>query len=109
MEYARTWRAEHRQQRRVQAARRAARLVTNPGFCPFSDAEWQAMLRRFDHRCAYCGRRAAGELTMDHVVPLIKGGRHALANILPACIDCNGHKSDLLIVQWKQRPTYPGR
>ena len=44
---------------------------------------------------------------MDHVVPVAKGGRHALANILPACGDCNAHKSDLLLVEWKQRPSYP--
>jgi 5-methylcytosine-specific restriction endonuclease McrA len=44
---------------------------------------------------------------LDHVVPVARGGRHALANILPACGDCNAHKSDLLLVQWKQRPSYP--
>ncbi|MEU7905874.1 HNH endonuclease [Actinoplanes sp. NPDC049118] len=65
------------------------------------------MQRRFDKRCAYCGRRPPSPLIMDHIVPVAKGGRHALANILPACGDCNGHKSDLLLVQWKQRPTYP--
>jgi 5-methylcytosine-specific restriction endonuclease McrA len=107
VEYARTWRTENRQQRRVQAARRAARLISNPGFCPFTDAEWAAMQRRFRQRCAYCGRRPAGPLVMDHVVPVAKGGRHALANILPACAACNAHKSDLLLVQWKQRPSYP--
>lgn len=109
VEYSRIWRAEHRQQRQVQAARRGALLVGNPGFCPFTDAEWLALQRRFGHRCAYCGRRPTRLLTKDHVVPLAKGGRHALANILPACIACNRHKHDLLLAQWKLRSTYPGR
>jgi 5-methylcytosine-specific restriction endonuclease McrA len=109
IEYAREWRKENPHRRREQAERRATWMVENPGFVPFGSAEWEALKRRHDHRCAYCGVRPDGLLEKDHVVPLVKGGRHAIANILPACKDCNGHKSDLLLAEWKGRTSYPRR
>jgi len=43
--------------------------------------------------CAYCGGRfAPGELTMDHVVPIARGGRSARGNVVPACKPCNQEK-----------------
>lgn len=109
IEYAREWRAENPHRRREQAERRAHLMVSNPGFCPFGRAEWEAMLRRFNFQCAYCGTSPEEPLHKDHVIPLAKGGRHAIANIIPACADCNRHKSDLLLVEWRRRPTYPRR
>ncbi|MEU9605447.1 HNH endonuclease [Streptomyces sp. NPDC048057] len=109
VQYAREWRAENPHRRRDQADRRAALMVGNPGFCPFGVKEWEALKRRFDYRCAYCDSRSSGPLHKDHVVPLAKGGRHAIANILPTCVDCNSHKSDLLLAVWKGRPSYPRR
>ena len=47
--------------------------------------------------CHYCGRQVgARALTMDHVVPLIRGGRSVRANLVPACKDCNSKKQSLL-------------
>ena len=44
-------------------------------------------------RCHYCGASVApAELTMDHVVPLIRGGRSNKGNLVPACKDCNNRK-----------------
>jgi 5-methylcytosine-specific restriction endonuclease McrA len=52
--------------------------------------DWQAVLERHAHRCAYCG--VTGKLTMDHVVALAKGGKHEPSNIVPACAQCNSRK-----------------
>ena len=71
-------RAVHHQNRR-------ARMVGK-----VSADEWRAVLERFEFRCAYCG--AAGKLTMDHVQPLAKGGRHEPSNLVPACPTCNSRK-----------------
>jgi 5-methylcytosine-specific restriction endonuclease McrA len=109
IEYAREWRKENPHRRREQAERRADLMVNNPGFCPFGSTEWEALKRRHDYRCAYCGVRPEEPLEKDHVIPLAKGGRHAIANILPACVTCNRHKSDLLLADWKGRPSYPRR
>ena len=58
----------------------------------FTHAQWVAMQETFNHRCAYCGRRAKGHLTQDHITPLSKGGSHTLSNIVPACRSCNSKK-----------------
>jgi 5-methylcytosine-specific restriction endonuclease McrA len=58
-------------------------------------AQWREILVRFDNCCAYCGR--AGRMTLDHVVPLSKGGGHTAANVVPACRSCNSSKRDRLL------------
>ena len=52
--------------------------------------------------CHYC-RRAVGPkaLTLDHVVPLVRGGRSVRANMVPACKDCNNKKQSLLAWEWQ--------
>jgi len=59
--------------------------------------------RRATGRCHYCGRQvAARQLTMDHVVPLIRGGKSTKSNLVPACTDCNRKKQYLLPVEWQE-------
>lgn len=54
-------------------------------------AWWRAQLDR--GICHYCGRRfPAEELTMDHVVPVARGGKSTKGNIVPACAACNASK-----------------
>lgn len=44
-------------------------------------------------KCHYCGKVVgAASLTMDHVVPLIRGGRSNKGNLVPACKECNAGK-----------------
>lgn len=53
--------------------------------------------------CHYCGRQVApAELTLDHVVPLVRGGRSSKGNCVPACKECNSHKQDLLPTEWER-------
>lgn len=43
--------------------------------------------------CHYCGDRfEPKQLTMDHVVPLARGGSSTQGNIVPSCRDCNRDK-----------------
>ncbi|MGH3587804.1 MAG: HNH endonuclease [Pseudonocardia sp.] len=60
------------------------------------------MVARFNGACAYCGD-ADEVIHMDHVVPLSKGGAHAIGNVLPACAPCNLSKSDKLLSVWRYR------
>jgi 5-methylcytosine-specific restriction endonuclease McrA len=39
-------------------------------------------------------------LTLDHLVPLVRGGRSVRANMVPACKDCNSKKQSLLAWEW---------
>jgi 5-methylcytosine-specific restriction enzyme A len=43
--------------------------------------------------CHYCGNKfPPEELTMDHLIPLNRGGRSIKANLVPACKECNNKK-----------------
>jgi 5-methylcytosine-specific restriction enzyme A len=53
--------------------------------------------------CYYCRRHVgAAALTMDHIVPLGRGGRSIRGNVVPACKDCNTRKKSLVPVEWAQ-------
>lgn len=53
--------------------------------------EWQDILLRFNHSCAYCGKHDV-ELVRDHAIPLSRGGGYTADNIVPACRSCNSRK-----------------
>ncbi|OQY18112.1 MAG: HNH endonuclease [Desulfobacteraceae bacterium 4572_35.1] len=54
-------------------------------------------------KCYYCaGSFSARELTLDHVVPLVRGGRTTRGNCVPACKLCNSKKQDLLPSEWQE-------
>ena len=51
--------------------------------------------------CHYCGAEVgAHALTMDHLVPLSRGGRSTKGNLVPACKDCNTSKKHQLAFEW---------
>jgi 5-methylcytosine-specific restriction endonuclease McrA len=51
------------------------------------------VLMRDNHRCQYCGRRLPpSQLSLDHVIPLSRGGRESWTNIVCACFECNSRK-----------------
>jgi 5-methylcytosine-specific restriction endonuclease McrA len=56
----------------------------------FSPTEWRALCEQFNHRCALCGERA--KLTVDHIVPVSRGGSSRIENIQPLCLSCNSKK-----------------
>ena len=44
-------------------------------------------------RCQYCGqKRAAAELTLDHITPRSREGRSVPENLVTACVACNTRK-----------------
>jgi 5-methylcytosine-specific restriction enzyme A len=54
-------------------------------------------------QCHYCRRQVgARALTMDHLVPMILGGRSIRPNLVPCCKDCNSKKKSLLAWQWDE-------
>ena len=73
-------------------ARRRAAIDPNR---PVSAEDWLTILRAHKNRCHYCKKRKV--LTIDHVIPLSKGGMHIVENIVPACRSCNSAKKDKLI------------
>jgi len=53
--------------------------------------------------CHYCGGQfTAKDLTLDHIVPLARGGRSSKGNCVPACKPRNNKKRDLLPIEWQE-------
>ncbi len=60
--------------------------------------------------CYYCRRHVGPRmLTMDHLVPLGRGGRSVRGNVVPACKACNTRKKALLPVEWTEYLEHLGR
>jgi 5-methylcytosine-specific restriction endonuclease McrA len=95
----RRWRDANRQAVRLMAERRRARKTTSSANVSVRD--WNRLVSRYRNGCAYCGDTTA-PLTQDHVVPLSRGGRHSIGNMLPACQPCNSSKGSRLLIQWRR-------
>ena len=69
---------------------------------------WRQSLHKFTgENCIYCGQPSE---SIDHVVPLSKGGRSITENCVPSCLACNGHKSDKEAFEWyRQQKFYDPR
>ncbi len=68
--------------------------------------------RRDEETCQYCGARFAPErLTIDHVLPVSRGGKTRWENCVLACHRCNGRKANLTPREARmkllKRPTEP--
>ncbi len=49
--------------------------------------------------CVYC--KKSGAITIDHVIPICRGGRDEPGNVVPACKRCNSSKNDRLLSEWR--------
>ena len=65
--------------------------------------EWIKTLTFFGNSCAYCGN--GGDMDMEHVIPLSRGGGFTKENIVPACKSCNNRKRDKTVEEWGIVPT----
>lgn len=66
------------------------------------DTQWWKK-KRASGLCHYCGGKfPPSELTMDHLVPLIRGGKSAKGNLVPACKECNNKKKHMLPIEWQE-------
>jgi 5-methylcytosine-specific restriction endonuclease McrA len=53
--------------------------------------------------CHYCGKKVAHkDLSMDHLVPLARGGRSTKGNLVPSCKECNTLKKTMLPIEWQE-------
>ncbi len=69
-----------------------ARQMKCPVIIPFTKDE---VIKRDGLNCYLCNRELTYKsATIDHVVPLSKGGFHCLNNVKIACLKCNQEKSD---------------
>jgi 5-methylcytosine-specific restriction endonuclease McrA len=67
---------------------------------------------RDGNRCQYCGKKfSSSELSLDHVVPISRGGKSTWENVVCACLPCNVKKGNKLLtetgLQIKRQPVRP--
>ncbi|MCW2793190.1 MAG: hypothetical protein JWO76_2288 [Nocardioides sp.] len=86
--------------RKARAARKRKRRMDSVEH-DLSDAQWDA-LRAAWGGCAYCGATGI-PLQRDCVLPLSRGGRYTLDNIVPACGSCNASKCNDEVTGWLRR------
>ena len=66
-----------------------------------SDSQWTTLQAMWGG-CAYCG--ATGKpLQRDCVLPISRGGRYTLDNVVPACRSCNTSKCNTEVTAWLRR------
>lgn len=70
------------------------------------------ILKRDNHRCQYCGARNR-PLTVDHVLPKVRGGKDSWENLVCACVACNNRKgnrtpeeANMSLMRQPKRPSY---
>lgn len=55
--------------------------------------EWEALCKKYDYLCLACKKHGL-ELTVDHVIPISRGGKDTIDNIQPLCRSCNSKKNN---------------
>lgn len=77
-----------------------------------SEQDWAALILSFAYSCGYCGAWGTA-LTMDHRVPISRGGTHTIENIIPSCRACNSRKGTKTEEEFRRllvaegRPAFP--
>ena len=72
---------------------RRSKIKNNGG--SFTLKEWKNLCNKWKDTCLSCGR--IGKLSIDHVIPVSKGGNNSIWNIQPLCMPCNSKKGTKII------------
>lgn len=66
-----------------------------------TDVQWAGLTSAWGG-CAYCGKQDT-QLQKDCMLPISRGGRYTLANVVPACGSCNASKCNIEVTTWMRR------
>ena len=89
------WGAANLEKAAASQHRRRARLALN-GVNLVTAAETAAIIAQ---PCMACDAPAPS--TVEHLVPVNRGGAHTIGNLAPLCQPCNSSKNDMLWIEWK--------
>jgi len=98
-EYQRKYRAENPQIVTNCSARRRAKIRQ---WSDITAEEWLGLMSQYEWECFYCGiRLGIQNRSVDHIIPISRGGRHHVENLIPCCRLCNSSKHDTIYPVWK--------
>jgi 5-methylcytosine-specific restriction endonuclease McrA len=98
LERARRYRKENLESVRAKEHRRRARLIAAPG--RHTGGDIRAQMKRQKGRCYYCSKEVGDSYTVEHVIPLSRGGTNDPSNLVIACASCNFSKQNKLPHEW---------
>ena len=55
----------------------------------------------YSQPCGYCGDYLQGQMQIDHIVPISRGGNHKIGNLISACPACNMSKGSKTLTEWR--------
>lgn len=73
-----------------------------------TDTQWAALVEAWNG-CAYCGSGDRAGLQRDCMLPISRGGRYTLTNVVPACRSCNASKCNSELTTWMRRKRHDER
>jgi len=76
--------------------------------------QWEELCKKHDFICHLCGKKIGGYRgnlglefpSMDHIIPLSKGGKHDISNVAPAHTKCNILRRDKSVEEFKKEHGY---
>lgn len=91
------WRNQNRKRLHEQLHRRRVRLQKGSIYV----ISKKDLKRLYSSKCVSCG--SAERISLDHIIPISRGGRHSIGNLQPMCPSCNSSKRDKFMVEWRMR------
>lgn len=93
------WRRRNPIKHAIQFARYRARIGQAEG--DFTDADFLCILESQGWKCFYCSTDISSKPTIDHYIPLKRGGSNWSVNIVAACMSCNTRKRNRMPYDFK--------
>lgn len=89
-----SWNMRNPHSKRISEQKRRSAKISR-GVFKISKKE---ILKIISSPCVACG--SYDKITMDHIVPLSRGGKHSIGNLQPLCFSCNASKNNRVMTEW---------
>lgn len=83
-------------QNRVIKTKEARTLQKVASHHKIKESEIRELIAQSEGKCFYCARLLSGSYTLDHFIPISKGGARDKQNVRISCQPCNSRKGNRL-------------